>query len=103
MSGTQRESQEEVVMSNKLIPVEERHLTPEQVAASIAERNRLAKDRQTLSDGLTHVEREMRDTAKELAPGCELSGRDRRGWRPRSRRHGSPAQNARYPETPPTH
>ena len=40
----------------------------EQMTARIQERNRLAKERQQLSDDLSHLEKGLRDTARELAP-----------------------------------
>ncbi len=43
-------------------------LMQEQVAARIAERNRLAEERQRLSDDLSQLEKGMRDTARSLAP-----------------------------------
>ena len=40
----------------------------EQMTARIHERNRLAEERQQLSDDLSHLEKGLRDTARELAP-----------------------------------
>ncbi len=42
--------------------------TPEEMAARAQERNKLAGDRQQLSDDLSHLEKGLRDTARELAP-----------------------------------
>ena len=43
-------------------------LTPEQVGQRITERNRLAEERQRLSDDLAQLERGVRDAARSLAP-----------------------------------
>jgi hypothetical protein len=43
-------------------------LTQDQVAGRIAERNRLAQERQGLSDDLAQLEKGMRDAARSLAP-----------------------------------
>jgi hypothetical protein len=40
----------------------------DQVAQRLAERNRLADDRQALSDGLSRLERQLRDAQREFAP-----------------------------------
>jgi hypothetical protein len=42
--------------------------TPAQMAARAQERNKLAQDRQQLSDDLSHLEKGLRDTARQLAP-----------------------------------
>src|SRR5579871_5228905 len=42
--------------------------TPEDMAAKAQQRNKLASDRQQLSDDLSHLEKGLRDTARELAP-----------------------------------
>src|SRR5579871_56921 len=42
--------------------------TPEDMAARAQQRNKLASDRQQLSDDLSHLEKGLRDTARELAP-----------------------------------
>ena len=42
--------------------------TPEEMAARAQQRNKLASDRQQLSDDLSHLEKGLRDTARELAP-----------------------------------
>ncbi|HEY6375642.1 MAG TPA: hypothetical protein VIX90_08975, partial [Edaphobacter sp.] len=47
---------------------ENNELTPEEMAARAQERNKLAGDRQQLSDDLSHLEKGLRDTARELAP-----------------------------------
>jgi hypothetical protein len=43
-------------------------LTQEQISAKIQERNKLASERQQLSDDLSRLEKGLRDTARELAP-----------------------------------
>jgi hypothetical protein len=40
----------------------------EQITARVQERNKLAEERQQLSDDLAHLEKGLRDTARELAP-----------------------------------
>ena len=42
--------------------------TPEQMTARVQERNKLAQERQQLSDDLSHLEKGLRDTARQLAP-----------------------------------
>jgi hypothetical protein len=42
--------------------------TPAQMAARAEERNKLAQERQQLSDDLSHLEKGLRDTARQLAP-----------------------------------
>src|SRR6202000_3243184 len=42
--------------------------TPAQMAARAQERNKLAEDRQRLSDDLSHLEKGLRDTARQIAP-----------------------------------
>jgi len=42
--------------------------TPAELAARAQERNKLAEERQRLSDDLSHLEKGLRDTARELAP-----------------------------------
>jgi hypothetical protein len=42
--------------------------TPAQMAARAQERNKLAQDRQQLSDDLSHLEKGLRDSARQLAP-----------------------------------
>jgi hypothetical protein len=59
--------------------------TRQQMMDRLAERNRMADDRQILSDGLARLEKQLRDTQRELAPmqpgvsgklGNALSGMD---------------------------